>query len=208
MSFERATYWATKAADAGDPRGWLVLGFEYSAGLLGGDPPFTYRMAMDAYKKAADGRNCLAMMQIGELYSKGNGVPADKASAQSWQAKAQSCQGGNLALLQQQLAQYRARVLAARNPMLAAIPVIPKSAPLVARNGHGSGVSANSKLAAIAAALVVGAAIVALIPHSPTNLGNPSAEDPNLLSMQHNFNNLFCSQAGGTPGTTTSGPCS
>lgn len=39
-SFERATYWATMAANAGDPGGWLVLGFEYGAGLLGGDPPY------------------------------------------------------------------------------------------------------------------------------------------------------------------------
>jgi len=43
---ERATYWAMKAADAGDPRGRLVLGFEYNTG------------------------NCIAMMASGELYSR------------------------------------------------------------------------------------------------------------------------------------------
>jgi len=59
---ERATYWAMKAADAGDPRGRLVLGFEYNTG------------------------NCIAMMASGELYSHGNGVPADNAQVQSWQA--------------------------------------------------------------------------------------------------------------------------
>jgi TPR repeat protein len=171
VSFERATYWATKAADAGDPRGWLTLGFEYSAGLLGGEPPSTYQRAMDAYKKAADGGNCLAMMQIGELYSKGNGVPANKASAQSWQAKAQSCQGGNLATLQQQLAQFRARAASAREPMLAAIPIIPNSAPDVARNGHTSGDPYASKLlSGIAVGLVIAEAIAVLFPNSP----NPS----------------------------------
>jgi TPR repeat protein len=156
VSFERATYWATKAAEAGDPTGWLILGFEYNAGLLGGNPPYTYRRAMDAYKKAADSGNCLAMMQIGELYSKGNGVPADKASAQSWQGKAQSCEGGSLVLLQQQLAQFRARVAAAREPLLAAIPVIPNSAPVVARNGNRAG---GASISAIVATLVAGIVI-------------------------------------------------
>ena len=40
VSGQRATYWATKAAEAGDPRGWLMLGFEYNTGKLGGDPPY------------------------------------------------------------------------------------------------------------------------------------------------------------------------
>ena len=142
VSGERATYWATKAAEAGDPAGWLILGFEYNAGNLGGDPPFWYTSAMEAFKKAADGGNCIAMMEIGDLYSNGNGVPADKTLAQSWQAKAASCQGGNVAMLQQQISQFRARAAAARQPalvpMFAAIPDIPKSAPPVARNGHSS----------------------------------------------------------------------
>ncbi len=163
VSFERATYWATKAANAGDPRGWLALGFEYGAGLLGGEPPFWYRMAMDAYKKAADGGNCLAMMQIGDLYADGKGVPADTTQAESWHAKAQSCQGGNLALLQQQVAQYRARAAAAREPFLTAIPIIsaiPKSASAVARNGHGSDGLRNS---GILHDIVVGTAIATAI---------------------------------------------
>ena len=48
---ERATYWAMKAADADDPRGRLVLGFEYNTG------------------------NCIAMMASGELYSHGMAFP-------------------------------------------------------------------------------------------------------------------------------------
>ena len=43
VSAQRATYWATKAAEAGDPTGWLILGFEYAAGKLGGDPPYWYQ---------------------------------------------------------------------------------------------------------------------------------------------------------------------
>ena len=199
VSFQRATYWATKAADAGDPRGWLILGFEYSAGLLGGAPSFAYRMAMDDYKKAADGGNCVAMMEIGELYSNGKGVPSDKTLAQSWQAKAQSCQDGNLALLQQQISQYRARSAAAREPalypMLAAIPVIPKSAQPVARNGHRSGDSMISDaLTSVAAAVAVVAAITALIPPS-ANVGSPP-RDPYDNSQL--LDNLRCIDNGGS----------
>jgi hypothetical protein len=199
VSFERATYWATKAADAGDPRGWLVLGFEYDVGELGGDPPYWHKSAMEAFRKAADGGNCLAMMAIGELYSKGNGVPADKTLAQSWNAKAQSCQGGNLALLQQQISQYRARVAAAREPalypMLAAIPVIPKSAAPVARNGHDR--SGTSRvLADIAVAAAVVAALAALIPDT----GLPPGHTGNMTGVtnqnQLDANGAPCSQSG------------
>ncbi|HEV8414081.1 MAG TPA: tetratricopeptide repeat protein [Bryobacteraceae bacterium] len=183
VSRNRATYWATQAAEAGDPKGWLILGFEYNSGLLGGNRPYWYTSAMEAFRKAAAGGNCLAMMEIGELYSNGNGVPADKTLAQSWEAKAQSCQDGNLALLQQQLTQFRARAAAAREPMLDAIPVIPKTAPPVARNGRRSGVSGDSDvLASIAAAVAVVAAITALIP--PTaNAGSPPSVALDLCSI-------------------------
>ena len=167
MSGQRATYWATKAAEAGDPQGWLILGFEYDTGKLGGDPPYWHRMAMEAYKKAANGGNCMAMMEIGDLYANGSGVPADNSQAQSWHTKAQTCVSGNLALLQQQAAQYRARAAAARDPMLSpmlsAIPIIPKSP--VASAGNGSGFSSVNKnliveLAAIAAVIIALDALV------------------------------------------------
>jgi len=168
VSGERATYWAMKAANAGDPKGWMVLGFEYNTGKLGGDPPYWYRMAMGAYKKAADGGNCVAMMEIGESYADGNGVPDDKTQAQSWPAKAQSCQGGNLALLQQQVTQFRTRAAAARDPMLspmlAAMPTMPKSAPAPASNG-GSNFSLDPRiLNGLVAGAVIAAAIIALAP--------------------------------------------
>src|ERR1700681_4839356 len=150
-------------------KGWLVLGFEYDTGKLGGDPLYWQQRTIEAYRKAADGGNCIAMMEIGDLYSHGNGVPADNAQAQSWHAKAQSCQSSNLALLQQQAAQYRARAAAARDPMLSAIPIIPK--PPAASAGTGSGFSVVTKnvtveLAAIAEVIV---ALDALVPSTPSS---------------------------------------
>jgi hypothetical protein len=142
VSGQRATFWAMKAAQAGDPHGWMVLGFEYGSGKLGGDPPYWYAMAMENYKKAADGGNCPAMMAIGDLFANGSGVRADQAQAQSWHAKAQTCRGGNISLLQQEVAQYKARAAAARDPalypVLAALRDIPHSPAQAPRNNPGS----------------------------------------------------------------------
>jgi TPR repeat protein len=178
VSGQRATYWATKAAEAGDPQGWLILGFEYDTGKLGGDPPYWHRMAMEAYKKSANGGNCMAMMEIGDLYAKGSGVPADDTQARSWHTKAQSCVSGNLALLQQQAAQYRARAAAARDPMLSAI-LVPKltlapggngtrtMAPAAA-GGRGFGFSSVDKnfITGLAALVAIAVAIDVLSPDS------------------------------------------
>jgi hypothetical protein len=172
VSGQRATYWAMKAAEAGDPQGWMVLGFEYGTGKLGGEPPYWYARAMEAYKKAADGGNCLAMMAIGDLYAAGSGVRADQAQAQSWHDRAQSCQGENIALLQQHLAQYKARAAAARDPalypVLAALPDIPNSpaqaprnnprSPAQARNADRSGFNQSILNGLVAAVAVVVAA--------------------------------------------------
>ena len=175
VSAERATDWARRAAEGGDPAGWLIMGFEYNAGDLGGDRPFWYASAMTAFKKAADGGNCIAMMEIGALYYQGNGVPADKSLAQSWQAKAASCQGGSVAMLQQQISQFQARAAAARQPALVsmfdAIPGIPKSAPSVARNGQSS---YSGIVTAIGVAAAVAVALSLLLPDN----GSPSAGAP------------------------------
>jgi TPR repeat protein len=171
VSPQRATYWATKAAEAGDATGALILGFEYASGKLGGNPPYLYQMAMEEFRKAAGGGNCVAMLAIGELYSSGKGVPVDKAQGQNWSAKAESCQDGNLAVLQQQISEYQARAAAAREPvtlsMLGAIPDIPRLAPRATRNGQRSGVSWNSDfIGKLVAAAVVATAISLLVPHS------------------------------------------
>jgi hypothetical protein len=181
VSAERATDWAMRAAEGGDPAGWLILGFEYKAGDLGGDRPVWYTRAMAAFKKAADGGNCIAMMEISDLYAKGNGVPADTTLAQSWQAKAASCQGGNVAMLQQQISQFQARAAAERQPalvsMFAAIPDIPKSAPPVARNEHSS---YGGIVTAIGVAAVVAVALSMLLPdNGSVSAGGPSAPDFN-----------------------------
>jgi len=186
VSGERATYWAMKAANAGNAKGWMVLGFEYDTGKLGGDPPYWHRRAMEAYKKAADGGNCVAMMEIGELYANGNGVRADRAQAESWHAKALSCQGSNLALLQEQAAQYRARAAAARDPalspILSALPTPPESAAAPGRS-NGRGYSMDPRiLDGLVAGAVIAAAIIALTPSSgSTSTGG--VVDPNLPSQ-------------------------
>jgi TPR repeat protein len=200
VSAERATDWATRAANAGDARGWLILGFEYSTGLLGGDRPFWYSSAMEAFKKAADGGNCVAMLAMSDFYTKGQGVKADRTSAQSWQAQAEKCQAGNLALLQQQISQYRARVAAmhepALSPMIDAIPASPKSGAPVARNGH----NADSRiLADIAAGVAVIAALVALIPDTgPLTDDEQRAYDRNMAAMRQTTQEWPCINSGGS----------
>jgi TPR repeat protein len=182
-SGERATYWAMKAANAGDPQGWLVLGFEYDTGKLGGDPPYWHQKAMESYRKAADGGNCLAMMAIGDLYAAGSGVRADQAQAQSWHTRAQSCQGGNIALLQQQVAQYKARAAAARDPalypVLAALPDMPAQAPrnnprapAQARGADSSGFNRSIVDGLVAAAVIVIALNILAPNPSPGSVSN------------------------------------
>jgi TPR repeat protein len=188
VSPQRATYWATKAAEAGDSTGWLILGFEYASGKLGGSPPFWYIRAMEEFTKAADGGNCVAMMAIGELYSSGKGVPPDKAQGQNWIAKAESCQDGNLAVLQQQISAYQTRAAAAREPvtlsMLGAIPVLPRAAPRATRHGQQSSVGWNSDfLGTLVAAAVTLTAINLLLPDS----GGTSTTDETRAMRIKNF---------------------
>lgn len=205
VSGQRATYWAMKAAKAGDPQGWLVLGFEFNTGKLGGNPPYWYQRAMEAYRKAADGGNCVAMMAIGDLYSNGHGVPGDQAQAQSWHARAQSCQGGNIAMLQQQVAQYKARAAAGRDPalypMLSAIPVIPKSAPVADGNRNRSGLSVNSNLlVGLVAGAVIAAAIIALTPSSGDAPSGGGATLFDIQNLERQSSDAYCVTNGGTPG--------
>lgn len=183
VSGERATYWATKAANAGDPKGWLTLGFEYNEGMLGGERPYWYRMAMDAYKKAADGGNCVAMLEIGELYSKGNGVLQSNAQARSWNAKAESCQGANVNLMRQKAAQYRANAAAGRDPALA-LSSLPGTLQLTPATGAPASTATEKLVVGLLAFVAVMAAIGALEPPSantadsnPKGGFNPSAVD-------------------------------
>jgi TPR repeat protein len=199
VSAERATDWATRAANAGDARGWLILGFEYSTGLLGGDRPFWYSSAMEAFRKSADDGNCVAMLAMEDFYTKGLGVKADKTSAQNWRTQAEKCQAGNLAMLQQQISQYRARVAAMHepslSPMIDAIPVSSRSAAPVARNGHNGD---SRILADIAAGVAVIAALVALIPDTgPRTDDEQRAYDRNMAAIRTTTVEWPCINSGG-----------
>ncbi|HEY4339853.1 MAG TPA: tetratricopeptide repeat protein [Steroidobacteraceae bacterium] len=188
VSGERATYWATKAAEVGDARGWLALGFEYNMGKLGGDPPYWRIKALESYTKAAGGGNCLAMMAIADLYAKEGAT--DPGQVKSWQAKAQSCQGGNTAMLQQQVARFKARAAAARDPalntVLAALPNItnpPTQAaginsrlPAQGRSTDASGFNRSILVGLVAAAAVVTAAAM-VAPNTPGNAASDSNYD-------------------------------
>jgi TPR repeat protein len=212
-----------KAAGAGDPQGWLVLGFEYDTGKLGGDPPFWHQKAMESYSKAAEGGNCLAMMAIGDLYATGSGVRADQAQAQSWHGKAQSCQGGNLAMLQQQVAQYKARAAAQRDPalypVLAALPDlvnlaarVPGNNPRAPAQARGADNSGFNK--AIAEGLVAGAVIFValriLFPDSPSGAAGGGGNDmAGQLQQTINMGRaMACGGQGGTANMSGVGnPC-
>src|SRR5450432_3792118 len=130
--------------------------------------PLRVQKAMESYRKAADGGNCLAMMAIGDLYAAGSGVRADQAQAQSWRTKAQSCQGGNIAMLQQQVTQYKAKAAAARDPalypVLAALPDIPNSPAQASRNNPRAPAQRNADSSgfnqSILDGLIAGAVIV------------------------------------------------
>jgi TPR repeat protein len=205
VSGERATYWATRAAEAGDPKGWLTLGFEYSEGMLGGERPYWYRMAMSAYKKAAEGGNCIAMMEIGELYSKGNGVPQNKVQAQSWTAKAESCQGANLTLMRQKAAQYRANAAAGRDPALAR-SALPGVLELTPKPGVPASTSTEKLVVGLLAFVAVMAAIGALEPPSANTTGsNPNGGfNPNAIEDMNDKVNadmdMKCYLSGGMVG--------
>jgi hypothetical protein len=156
---------------------------------------------MESYKKAVDGGNCLAMMAIGDLYAAGNGVRADQLQAQSWHAKAQSCQGGNIAMLQQQLTQYKARAAAARDPalypVLAALPNISNSP---ARNADGSGFNRSILDGLIAGAVIV-IALDALSGSTSSSNSGVDAGQATLSGMQQ----ARCAGQGGQANFATGG---
>jgi TPR repeat protein len=173
VSQERATYWATRAAQAGDPHGWLILGFEYNQGWLGGEPAFAYRAAMDAYKKAADGGICLAMVNIGRLYLHGDGVPQNAALAREWSAKAESCHGTESDWLWDKTASLRAMADGGRLP----------AAGEVGRTGPagGSRLSTDEKfLASLGALMAAAIALDVLHPASGSGGGSPAGPDIDL----------------------------
>jgi TPR repeat protein len=179
VSGHRATYWAMRAANAGDPNGWLIVGYEYNKGMLGGERPFWYRQAMDAYTKAADGGNCLAMMNIGGLYFNGDGVAQNKNLAQSWFAKAEACQGKDLDWMREKSAMYREKAAAGHLPAVTA-SIGPPNA--------GAGLSGAQKLFAGFAALVA-VAIAVDMENPSSKAGSDLNPDPKPFQQTVDFFN-------------------
>lgn len=127
-SAQRAQMWAREAAKAGDPQGHLNLGYLWYKGWMGGGKPYTYQQAMGEFQLAAQGGDCVAMMNIGGLYFNGDGVAQDKNQAESWFAKAKTCGGSDLEWMRDKAARYQQKAASGQLP---AIPTPPPGAPLV-----------------------------------------------------------------------------
>lgn len=127
-SAQRAQIWAREAAKAGDPEGHLNLGYLWYKGWMGGGKPYTYQKAMEEFQLAAQGGDCVAMMNIGGLYFNGDGVPQDKQQAETWFAKAKTCGGSDLDWMRDKAARYQAKAAKGELP---AIPTPPPGAGLV-----------------------------------------------------------------------------
>jgi TPR repeat protein len=125
---QRAQMWAREAAKAGDPQGHLNLGYFWYKGWMGGDKPYAYPKAMEEFQLAAQGGDCVAMMNIGGLYFNGDGVPQDKNQAESWFAKAKTCGGSDLDWMREKAARYEKKAAEGKLPV---IPTPPPGAPLV-----------------------------------------------------------------------------
>jgi TPR repeat protein len=180
VSGQRATYWAQKAAESGDAAGWLIIGYGYNKGMLGGEPPYWYRQAMNAYTKAANGGNCVAMMNIGGLYFNGDGVPQDKNQAQSWFAKADACAGKDLEWVRETSAKYQARVAGGRLP---APRVQPQGRPSQPNGGRLTNDDAKNIFTGLMALLAWAMAEEAA--HPSQNVDNSGALSDPLLEMRN-----------------------
>jgi TPR repeat protein len=83
---------------------------------------------MEEFQLAAQGGDCVAMMNIGGLYFNGDGVPQDKNQAESWFARAKTCGGADLDWMRDKAARYQQKAASGQLP---AIPTPPPGAPLV-----------------------------------------------------------------------------
>lgn len=175
---KRASIWAHRAADTGDPEGWYIVGYiNYKADRPRALNDFMYRLAMEAYRKAADGGHCIAMMNIGGLYFNGEGVPQDAKQAQSWFAKAESCAGKDLDWVREKAAKYREKAAKGYLPAAVVETAVSKSS--------GAGLSDGQKLlVGLVAVIAVGVALDNVSGHSSNDsagnvgtstVGNPSS---------------------------------
>lgn len=184
---KRAVAWAKKAADTGDPEGWYIIGYiNYKADRPRALNVAMYQYAMEAYRKAADGGHCIAMMNIGGLYFNGEGVPQDAKQAESWFAKAESCASKDLDWVREKAAKYREKATKGY------LPAVVQTAS--GKNG-GAGLSDGQKLLRDSMAILavgVGLAILSgsFADDSAGNVGTSTAGTPS---------------SGGSTGTSRSG---
>lgn len=181
-SRERANYWATKSSEAGDSEGWLTMGYLYNKGLLGGEEPFWYTQAMYAYRKSADGGNCIAMLNIGALYLNGNGVVQDRTQAQAWFAKSAACEGHDLDWVREKAAEYQQKAVAGAGPAFD---------PSIYAAKRGSDASDGKKLlAGLAALLALSVAndILHPPPVQPSDAASAEAGRQQAIKIMNNFN--------------------
>ncbi|HYL36045.1 MAG TPA: tetratricopeptide repeat protein [Bryobacteraceae bacterium] len=166
----RAFVWAQKAADTGDPKGWFIVGFiNYYADRPRAQNVYMYKLAMDAYKKAADGGHCVAMLNIGGLYFNGEGVAQDAKLAQSWFARAEACDSKNLDGVQQKAAKYREKAAKGYLPAVVQTAASGKS-------GWSSLSDGQKVIAGFVALIVVGVALeIVAGPSGHDSPGNPNA---------------------------------
>jgi TPR repeat protein len=136
-------------------------------------------MAMDAYRKAADGGVCLAMVNIGELYRNGNGVPPSAALAREWSAKAESCHAKRLDRRWDKTATLRAMADGGRLPAAGERPTTRPTA-LATDLAGGLRVTTDQKfLAGVGALLAAATALDALYQPSGDS-GASSAGAPDI----------------------------
>ncbi len=76
---------ARKAADQGDARAQLYLGYMYDSGR---GVPQDHAEALRWYRKAAEQGDTFAQLKLGVMYGEGQSVPQDHAEALKWYGKA------------------------------------------------------------------------------------------------------------------------
>jgi hypothetical protein len=191
VSRERANYWATKSSQAGDPEGWLTMGYLYNKGILGGEQSTWYTQAMYAYRKSADGGNCIAMLNIGALYLNGNGVLQDRTQAQAWFAKSAACEGHDLDWVRKKAAEYQQKAVAGAGPAFD---------PSIYAAKGGSASDGKKLLAGLAALLAVSMANDILHPPpasakpSDAALAEAARQQAIMNKFQSNMATITCEQ--------------
>jgi len=77
-----AEKWLRAGADQGEPMAYHRLGWMYARGEISGSQDFTN--AVRLWKRAAEGGNHQAQMDLGVMYWRGEGIPQDYVMAYTW----------------------------------------------------------------------------------------------------------------------------